>query len=89
MKLVVISVLLTVPMMAQRKPGSQLDHLPSNMQVLTYFGERADISPDHRRVAFMAQEFRAKPWSSNRRIPAIRRVHLASESFAKRSPTFD
>jgi hypothetical protein len=57
MKLVVISVLLTAPMMAQRKPGSQLDHLPSNMQVLTYFGERADISPDNRRIAFMAKSF--------------------------------
>lgn len=42
---------------AQRKPGSQLDRLPSNMEMLTYFGERADISPDNRRVAFMAKSF--------------------------------
>jgi len=42
---------------AQRKPGSQLDRLPSNMETLTYFGERADISPDNRRVAFMAKSF--------------------------------
>src|SRR5437762_3415182 len=42
---------------AQRAPGSQLDHLPSNMEVLTYFGERADISPDNQRVAFMAKSF--------------------------------
>src|SRR5262245_50208702 len=40
-----------------RKPGSQLDHLPSNMEVLTQFGARADISPDNRRVAFMAKSF--------------------------------
>ena len=42
---------------AQRKPGSQLDHLPPNIEVLTHFGERADISPDNRRVAFMSKSF--------------------------------
>ena len=42
---------------AQRTPGSQLDHLPSNIEVLTYFGERADISSDNQRVAFMAKSF--------------------------------
>src|SRR3989442_14123624 len=42
---------------AQRMPGSQLDHLPGNMEVLTHFGERADISPDNQRVAFMAKSF--------------------------------
>ena len=41
----------------QRKPGSQLDHLPPNMEMLTHFGERADISPDNERVAFMAKSF--------------------------------
>src|SRR6185369_12605417 len=43
--------------LAQRTPGSPLDHLPSNVEVLTYFGERADISPDNQRVAFMAKSF--------------------------------
>src|SRR5437867_9692507 len=38
-------------------PGSQLDHLPANMEVLTYFGERADISPDNQHIAFMAKSF--------------------------------
>jgi len=42
---------------AQRNPGSPLDHLPSNITQLTHFGERADISPDNRRVAFMAKSF--------------------------------
>ena len=42
---------------AQRKPGSQLDALPANIERLTEFGERADISPDNRRVAFMAKSF--------------------------------
>src|SRR5690242_13269033 len=42
---------------AQRAPGSQLDHLPRNIEVLTHFGERADISPDNQRVAFMAKSF--------------------------------
>jgi hypothetical protein len=34
-----------------------LDHLPKNLEVLTYFGERADISPDNERIAFMAKSF--------------------------------
>jgi Tol biopolymer transport system component len=42
---------------AQRKPGNPLDHLPANIEVLTHFGERADISPDNQRVAFMAKSF--------------------------------
>ena len=41
----------------QRKPGSQLDTLPANIERLTEFGERADISPDNQRVAFMAKSF--------------------------------
>lgn len=40
-----------------RKPGSQLDQLPRNIERLTEFGERADISPDNQRVAFMAKSF--------------------------------
>src|SRR5215831_18435070 len=42
---------------SKRMPGSQLDHLPPNIEVLTQFGERADISPDNARVAFMAKSF--------------------------------
>jgi Tol biopolymer transport system component len=42
---------------AQRKPGSQLDRLPANIEQITEFGERADISPDSQRVAFMAKSF--------------------------------
>jgi hypothetical protein len=42
---------------APRRTDSPLDHLPSNVEVLTRFGERADISPDDRRVAFMAKSF--------------------------------
>ena len=34
-----------------------LKHLPANIEVLTHFGERADISPDNQRVAFMAKSF--------------------------------
>ena len=44
-------------MFAQRKPGSPLDQLPTNIEMLTYFGERADFSPDNQRVAFMAKSF--------------------------------
>src|ERR1700716_1505433 len=42
---------------AERKQGSPLDHLPNNVEVLTHFGERADISPDNLRVAFMDKSF--------------------------------
>lgn len=42
---------------AQRKQGNPLEHLPKNVEILTHFGERADISPDNRRVAFMDKSF--------------------------------
>jgi hypothetical protein len=42
---------------ARRRTDSPLDHLPKNVQVLTRFGERADFSPDDRRLAFMAKSF--------------------------------
>src|SRR6476660_6144534 len=57
MKLVIFLVLAALPLLAQRKPGSQLDKLPANIEALTHFGERADISPDNQRVAFMAKSF--------------------------------
>src|SRR5215831_11422823 len=57
MKSILLLLALTLPLFAQRKPGSQLDHLPPNMEVLTHFGERADISPDNRQVAFMSKSF--------------------------------
>src|SRR5947209_1627412 len=41
----------------ERKAGSPLDHLPTNIEVLTHFGERADISPDNSRIAFMVKSF--------------------------------
>ncbi len=41
----------------ERKPGNPLDSLPSNIEILTHFGERADISPDNKEVAFMAKSF--------------------------------
>lgn len=42
---------------AQRKPGDPLQHLPSNIEILTHFGERADVSPDNQRIAFMNKSF--------------------------------
>lgn len=56
-RLVLILLLAAGALFAQRKKGSPLDHLPPNISQLTYFGERADISPDNRRVAFMAKSF--------------------------------
>jgi len=43
--------------LGQRSSQDPLQHLPSNIEVLTHFGERADISPDNQRVAFMAKSF--------------------------------
>src|SRR6266576_4108509 len=40
-----------------RSPEHPLEHLPANIDVLTHFGERADISPDNQRVAFMTKSF--------------------------------
>lgn len=51
----VAALLLALP--AERKQGNPLEHLPPNFEVLTHFGERADISPDNQRVAFMAKSF--------------------------------
>lgn len=42
---------------AQRKPGNPLDHLSSNAEQLTFFGERADIAPDNQSIAFMSKSF--------------------------------
>ncbi len=53
-----IALLLLAPLLAaQRKAGNPLDNLPPNIEILTRFGERADISPDNSRVAFMAKSF--------------------------------
>ena len=40
-----------------RKQGDPLKNLPSNIVVLTNFGERADFSPDNKQIAFMAKSF--------------------------------
>lgn len=44
-------------LLAQRQPASPLQRLPKHIEILTHFGERADISPDNQRVAFMAKSF--------------------------------
>src|ERR1700748_1236640 len=43
--------------LAQRIPGNPIEHLPKNIEVLTHFGERADISPENQRVAFRTKIF--------------------------------
>ena len=42
---------------AERRAGHPLDQLPAHIEILTHFGERADISPDNQRIAFMAKSF--------------------------------
>jgi len=49
--------LLAIDAKPSQKAGNPMDHLPANIEVLTQFGERADISPDNQRVAFMAKSF--------------------------------
>jgi Tol biopolymer transport system component len=51
------ALLLSAPGFGQRKSGSPLDHLPPEIEILTHFGERADISPDNQRIAFMDKSF--------------------------------
>jgi len=41
----------------KRKTGDPYASFPSNIERITYFGERADISPDNKRVAFMSKSF--------------------------------
>lgn len=41
----------------KRKTGDPFAVLPANIERLTYFGERADISPDNNRIAFMSKSF--------------------------------
>ncbi|MBI2685210.1 MAG: hypothetical protein HYX27_02765 [Acidobacteria bacterium] len=57
MKLFLVALLFLIPLLAERKQGSPLEHLPKSMQMLTHFGERADFSPDNSRIAFMAKSF--------------------------------
>ncbi|MDH4297698.1 MAG: hypothetical protein OEV74_15575, partial [Cyclobacteriaceae bacterium] len=53
-----LAILLTVLLFqGSRKQGNPLEHLPSNIVVLTNFGERADFSPDNKQIAFMAKSF--------------------------------
>ena len=55
--LTVACLLFPVSTFAQRKSGSPLEHLPPEIEVLTHFGERADISPDNSTIAFMDKSF--------------------------------
>ena len=56
--LILLSVLLlAAPAPDRRKQGSPLDQLPSNEEILTHFGERADFSPDNQSIAFMDKSF--------------------------------
>ncbi|HMF72764.1 MAG TPA: hypothetical protein VK616_14905 [Flavitalea sp.] len=41
----------------KRIQGDPLENLSDNIEVLTYFGERADVSPDNSRIAFMSKTF--------------------------------
>src|SRR6476620_3909980 len=58
----ILTVILTIGITSRlatykKNIGDALEHLPKNIDQLTYFGERADISPDNKRVAFMAANF--------------------------------
>ncbi|WP_255462532.1 hypothetical protein [Granulicella sp. WH15] len=57
MKILAICLLAALPLYAQQKTSNPLDALPKNIEILTHFGERADISPDNKRIAFMDKSF--------------------------------
>jgi hypothetical protein len=57
MKSFLAFLLFVVILQTDRKQGNPLDHLPSNIEILTHFGERADISPDNQSIAFMTKSF--------------------------------
>jgi hypothetical protein len=57
MRFTIALLLAFLPCAAERKPGSPLEQLNKNMEVITHFGERADFSPDNQRIAFMAKSF--------------------------------
>ncbi|HMJ23498.1 MAG TPA: hypothetical protein VK513_16390, partial [Terriglobales bacterium] len=57
MRVLLLLFLAAVNPLTERTPGNPLEHLPPNIEILTHFGERADISPDNQRVAFMAKSF--------------------------------
>jgi hypothetical protein len=41
----------------RRMIGNPMEHLPHNIEALTRFGERADVAPDNKSIAFMAKTF--------------------------------
>jgi hypothetical protein len=41
----------------KRKAGNPFENMPKNIEILTIFGERADISPNNQEVAFMSKAF--------------------------------
>src|SRR5438132_10088705 len=56
MRLSILLLALFIPL-TERTPGNPLEHLAPNVEILTHFGERADISPDNQRLAFMSKSF--------------------------------
>src|SRR5688572_25495160 len=57
MKLILSLSILLLFIQDRRKKGNPLENLPSNIEILTHFGERADFSPDNKQIAFMAKSF--------------------------------
>ncbi len=51
------TLIVTPATITKRMIGDPLEHLPRNIEVLTRFGERADIAPDNKSIAFMAKTF--------------------------------
>lgn len=56
-RIVLVMAALAAHAQAPLKKGSPLEALPADTEMLTHFGERADFSPDNRRLAFMAKSF--------------------------------
>ncbi len=57
LRFLLVLMFFSYPALGQRKQGNPMEQLPPQFEVLTRFGERADISPDNQSVAFMAKSF--------------------------------
>lgn len=56
-KTAIILLALAAVAYGERKKGNPLRQLPENIEILSPAGERADISPDSKRIAFMGWSF--------------------------------
>ena len=57
LNIIVINILFVITAIGQQKDGSPVDNLPSYVQRLTQFGERADFSHDGKKILFVEKTY--------------------------------